>query len=201
MAVLAGCGLIYEYLLSHYAGRVLGVMESTIYTMIGLMIVSMGLGAFAARKVRCAYNGFVYLELIIALLGTSAILFIGALIAVTQTLPHIIADMFSLPPDMLPQGGIFNQLSFLAINSPYFFGVILGFFIGMEIPLIARIREQIHGQHLANNLGTIYGADYIGAGLGAAIWVVFLLSIDISKAAALTASLNLVAGAFFILRY
>jgi len=201
MAVLAGCGLIYEYLLSHYAGRVLGVMESTIYTMIGLMIVSMGLGAFAARKVSCAFNGFVYLELIIALLGASAILIIGALIAVTQTLPHIIADMFSLPPDMLPQGGIFNQLSFLAVKSPYFFGVILGFFIGMEIPLIARIREQVHGQHLANNLGTIYGADYIGAGLGAAIWVIFLLSIDISKAAALTASLNLVAGAFFIMRY
>lgn len=201
MAVLAGCGLIYEYLLSHYAGRVLGVMESTIYTMIGLMIVSMGLGAFAARKVRCAFNGFVCLELIIALLGTSAILFIGALIAITQTLPHIISDMFALPPDMLPQGGIFNQLSSLAMNSPYLFGVVIGFFIGMEIPLIARIREQVHGQHLANNLGTIYGADYIGAGLGAAIWVLFLLSIDISKAAALTASLNLIAGAFFILRY
>jgi spermidine synthase len=201
MAVLAGCGLIYEYLLSHYAGRVLGVMESTIYTMIGLMIVSMGLGAFAARKVKCAFNGFVCLELIIALLGSSAILFIGGLIAVTQILPHIIADMFALPPDMLPQGGIFKVLSFLAINSPYFFGVIVGFFIGMEIPLIARIREQIHGQHLANNLGTIYGADYIGAGLGAAIWVMFLLSIDISKAAALTASLNLIAGMFFIMRY
>lgn len=201
MAVLAGCGLIYEYLLSHYAGRVLGVMESTIYTMIGLMIVSMGLGAFAARKVRCAFNGFVYLELIIALLGSSAILFIGALIAFTQTLPHVIAELFSLPPDMLPKGGIFNSLSFIAFNSPYFFGVLLGFFIGMEIPLIARIREQIHGQHLANNLGTIYGADYIGAGVGAAIWVIFLLSIDISKAAALTASLNLIAGAFFILRY
>jgi len=201
MAVLAGCGLIYEYLLSHYAGRVLGVMESTIYTMIGLMIVSMGLGAFAARKVRCAYNGFVYLELIIALLGSSAILIIGALIAVTQMLPTIIADTFALPPDMLPRGGIFKQLSFIAFNSPYFFGVILGFFIGMEIPLIARIREQIHGQHLANNLGTIYGADYIGAGIGAAIWVLFLLSIDISKAAAITASLNLIAGGFFIMRY
>ena len=41
----------------------------------------------------------------------------------------------------------------------------------------------------------------MGAGIGAAIWVIFLLSIDISKAAALTASLNLVAGAIFILRY
>ena len=201
MAVLAGCGLIYEYLLSHYAGRVLGVMESTIYTMIGLMIVSMGLGAFAARKVRCAYNGFVWLELIIALLGSSAILIIGGLIAITQIFPELIANMLSIPPDMKLHGGLFKQLSWLAFNSPYFFGVLLGFFIGMEIPLIARIRESIHKQHLANNLGTIYGADYVGAGIGAGIWVVFLLSIDISKAAALTASLNLIAGAFFILRY
>lgn len=201
MAILAGCGLVYEYLLSHYAGRVLGVMESTIYTMIGLMIVSMGLGAFAARKVRCAFNGFVYLELIIALLGASSILIIGGLIAITQIMPNLIAEMFSLPPDMIPKGGLFKQLSFIAVNSPYFFGVVLGFLIGMEIPLIARIREEIHNKHLANNLGTIYGADYIGAGIGAAIWVIFLLSIDISKAAALTASLNLIAGAFFVLRY
>ena len=201
MAVLAGCGLIYEYLLSHYAGRVLGVMESTIYAMIGLMIVAMGLGAFAARKVKCAFNGFVYLELIIALLGSSAILIIGGLIAVTQILPHLLSDTFLLPPDALPKGGIFKQLSFLAFNSPYFFGLLIGFFIGMEIPLIARIREDIHQAHLANNLGTIYGADYIGAGIGAAIWVIFLLAIDITKAGAITAALNLMAGSFFIWRY
>ena len=30
MAVLAGCGLIYEYLLSHYAGRILGALEAAI---------------------------------------------------------------------------------------------------------------------------------------------------------------------------
>jgi len=201
MAVLAGCGLIYEYLLSHYAGRVLGVMESTIYAMIGLMIVAMGLGAFAARKVKCAFNGFVYLELIIALLGSSAILIIGGLIAVTQILPHLLSDTFLLPPDALPKGGIFKQLSFLAFNSPYFFGLLIGFFIGMEIPLIARIREDIHQAHLTNNLGTIYGADYIGAGIGAAIWVIFLLAIDITKAGAITAALNLMAGSFFIWRY
>ncbi|MEH6595907.1 MAG: polyamine aminopropyltransferase [Colwellia polaris] len=201
MAVLAGCGLIYEYLLSHYAGRVLGIMESTIYAMIGLMIVAMGLGAFAARKIQCAFNGFVWLELTIAFLGSSSILIIGGLIAITQTFPEILGNMFNLPPDAYPRGGIFKQLSFLAFNSPYFFGLILGFFIGMEIPLIARIREEIHQKHLKNNLGTIYGADYIGAGIGAAIWVIFLLSIDISKASALTAALNLTAGVIFILYY
>ncbi|SEK68274.1 spermine synthase [Colwellia chukchiensis] len=201
MAVLAGCGLVYEYLLSHYAGRVLGIMESTIYAMIGLMIVAMGLGAFAARKVTCAFNGFVCLELIIAFLGSSSILIIGALIALTQTFPELLGTMFNLPPDAYPRGGLFKQLSFIAFNSPYFFGLILGFFIGMEIPLIARIREEIHQKHLKNNLGTIYGADYVGAGIGAAIWVVFLLSIDISKASALTAALNLIAGSIFIIYY
>ena len=201
MAVLAGCGLIYEYLLSQYAGRILGVMESTIYTMIGLMIVSMGLGAFAARKVKCAYNGFVLLELTIALFGCISILLIGGLIAITQMFPQLVAQTFSLPPDLQPQGGLFKQLSWLAFNSPYFFGVLLGFFIGMEIPLIARIREEVHQQHLKNNLGTIYGADYIGAGIGAALWVLVLLNIDISKAAALTASLNLIVGSFFVIRY
>lgn len=201
MAILAGCGLIYEYLLSHYAGRVLGAMESTIYAMIGLMIVAMGLGAFAARKIVCAFNGFVWLELIIAILGSLSILFIGGFIAITQTFPLIISDMFSLPLDALPRGGIFKQLSFIAFNSPYFFGLLLGFFIGMEIPLIARIREEIHEKHLKNNIGTIYGADYIGAGAGAAIWVLFLLTIDISKASALTAALNLIVGTLFIVFY
>ena len=201
MAVLAGCGLIYEYLLSHYAGRVLGVMESTIYTMIGLMIVAMGLGAFAARSIKCPFNGFIWLELIIALLGTSAILMIGGLIAVTQLLPQLIADTFALPPDALPRGGLIKSLSYIALKSPYFFGFILGFFIGMEIPLIARIREIVHQKHLEHNLGTMYGADYIGAGIGAAIWVTFLLAIDISEASALTASLNLIAGCIFLTRY
>ena len=201
MAILAGCGLVYEYLLSHYAGRVLGAMESTIYAMIGLMIVAMGLGAFAARKITCAFNGFVWLELIIALLGSSAILIIGGLIAITQSFPQLISDMFSLPPDALPRGGLFKQLSFLAFNSPYFFGFLLGFFIGMEIPLIARIREEVHQKHLKNNLGTIYGADYVGAGCGAAVWVLFLLTIDISKASALTAALNLAVGTIFIAYY
>ncbi len=201
MAVLAGCGLIYEYLLSHYAGRVLGVMESAIYTMIGLMIVAMGLGAFCARKIRCAFNGFVWLELLIAILGATAIIIIGGLIAISQLLPQLLAETFALPPDALPTGGLFKQLTYLALHSPYAFGLLLGFFIGMEIPLIANIREQLHQKHLANNLGTIYGADYIGAGIGAAIWVIFLLSIDISKASALTAALNLCAGLIFIIIY
>ena len=41
--VLAGCGLVYEYLLAHAAGRILGAVEAVIFTMIGVMIVAIGI--------------------------------------------------------------------------------------------------------------------------------------------------------------
>ncbi len=201
MAVLAGCGLIYEYLLSHYAGRILGALEAAIYTMIGLMIVSMGVGAFAARKIRCAFTGFAVLELSVALCGSLAILITAAVIGFGQQLPLIIASTLGLPPDQLPEGGFIGLLQHLSEYLPYFWGVLLGLMIGMEIPLIARVRQSLCDEHLMHNAGTIYGADYVGAGIGAAIWVSFMLAIDIQLAAALTASFNLLAGFIFIWRF
>ncbi|PKF62579.1 spermidine synthase [Psychromonas sp. psych-6C06] len=201
MATLACCGLIYEYLLSHYSARILGSVETVIYAIIGIMIVSMGLGAFAAKKVKDAFQGFVVLELVVAFIGCSATLFIASIIGFSQTLPQLIADSYQLPMDMLPRGGMLAQFNWLSLQLPYIFAFVLGFLIGMEIPLIARIRETIYGHHLAHNAGTIYGADYIGAGIGAAIWVLFMLKIEISQAAALTATLNLVAGFVFLIRF
>lgn len=201
MATLACCGLIYEYLLSHYSARILGSVETVIYAVIGIMIVSMGLGAFAAKKIKDEFQGFVILELAVAFIGCSATLFIASVIGFTQTLPQLIAETYQIPTDLLPQGGFLAQLNWLSIQLPYIFAFILGFLIGMEIPLIARIREAVYGHHLAHNAGTIYGADYIGAGVGAAIWVLFMLQIEISQAAALTATLNLVAGFVFLIRF
>ena len=201
MATLACCGLIYEYLLSHYSARILGSVETVIYAIIGIMIVSMGLGAFAAKKVQDAFQGFVFLELTVAFIGCSATLFIASLIGFSQTLPQLIADTYQIPVDALPLGGVFSQISWLSIQLPYLFAFVLGFLIGMEIPLIARIREAVYGHHLAHNAGTIYGADYIGAGIGAAIWVLFMLHLEISQAAALTATLNLLAGFVFLIRF
>ena len=72
--VLAGCGLVYEYLLAHAAGRVLGAVEAVIFTMIGVMIVAMGVGAFLARTVREPFAGFAWLEATLAALGVDRIL-------------------------------------------------------------------------------------------------------------------------------
>lgn len=201
MAVLAACGLIYEYLLSHYAGRVLGAVETAIYAMIGIMIVSMGLGAFAARWFKHPFTAFAWLEALIALVGMSAVLVIAGLIALTGSLPHLLTNIFNLPPDTVLNGLLLLNLQEMATFTPYLAGFLLGFLIGMEIPLIARVRQKVYGTFLENNAGTIYGADYIGAGVGAAIWVTFMLSMDITQAAVLTALLNVVAGLIFLWRY
>lgn len=200
IAVLAGCGLVYEYLLSHYAGRVLGAMETAIYGVIGIMIVSMGVGSFLARAIKSPFTGFAWLEALIALLGSSAVLIIAGVFALSNLFPQMLANTFGLPPDLLPSGGMIRSFGWIAQSSPYVMGAVLGILIGMEIPLAARVREKLYGEHLEHNTGSIYGVDYIGAGVGAGLWVLFMLSIDISRAAALTASANIAVGlAFFLL--
>ncbi|WP_016956935.1 polyamine aminopropyltransferase [Catenovulum agarivorans] len=198
MAVLAGCGLIYEYLLSHYAGRVLGAVEHAIFATIGIMIVSMGFGAFAARKIRDEFTGFAWLELFICLVGASSILLIAGAIGFTFHLPQIITDTFNLPADVLPRGGWVEDIHHIARYLPYVSAACLGFFIGIEIPLIARVREALYQKHLTHNAGTVYGADYLGAGIGAALWIGWMMAIDINQAAVITASTNLLIG-FLIL--
>ena len=197
MGILAGCGLIYEYLLSHYAGRILGAVEQVIFAMIGVMIVSMGLGAFAARTFKSFFNAFAWLELLIALIGVTSVLILAATTALANIFPQLLMDTFSLPPDLIPRGGMVSWAHQIASVMPYFIGFLLGFLIGMEIPLIASIRETLHGEHIEHNTGSVYGADYIGAGIGAAIWVAFMLSLPPTMAAVITASVNLFIGLLF----
>jgi len=197
MGILAGCGLIYEYLLSHYAGRILGAVEQVIFAMIGVMIVAMGLGAFAARVFKSYFNAFVWLEVSIAFIGVSSVLVLAATTALANILPQILMETFLLPPDLIPRGGMILWAHKIAAIMPYVVGFILGFFIGMEIPLIASIRETIYGEHVEHNAGSVYGADYIGAGIGAAVWVLFMLSLPPTTAAVITASVNLLVGLLF----
>nr|VFJ70399.1 MAG: spermidine synthase [Candidatus Kentron sp. FW] len=197
VSVLAGCCLIYEYLISQYAGRVLGALETAIYAIIGIMIVSMGIGSFLSRTIRCPFTGFAWLEVSIALLGTSAVLLIGGAFAVANLFPRVLASTFDLPPDLLPSGSLVHGINRMAGMSPYVVGAVLGVLLGMEIPLVARARQALYSQYLEHNTGSVYGVDYLGAGVGAALWVLYMLSMDISMAAASTASVNIAIGLLF----
>lgn len=202
LAILAGCGIIYEYLLSHYAGRVLGLMEHAIFTMIGVMIVSMGVGALIAKKIKDATFSFVVIELCIAIIGSISIILIASVMALSSEFPKILAANYGLPSDLIPVGGVIKTLAQMTEVFPFVIGFILGALVGMEIPLIARIREDVYASRIEHNTGTVYGVDYLGAGIGAAIFIIFLLNIAPARAAIWVAYANLFVGfAFLALRW
>tara|TARA_B100000686_G_scaffold149073_1_gene156363 strand:+ start:807 stop:2519 length:1713 start_codon:yes stop_codon:yes gene_type:complete len=201
MAILAACGLVYEYLMAHFAGRILGSVEPTIYAMIGLMIVAMGVGAFSAKWINSIYQSFAWVELTIGLLGGISILVMSASVAFVYLLPQWIQSTYGIDFSIELAGGFIETLRLSSKILPYAFGFVIGFFVGMEIPLIARIRENIHGKHLEHNLGTMYGADYIGAGIGAAIWITVCLKVPVTYAAVGTAGINVLVGLIFLYIY
>ncbi len=201
MGLVAGCGLVYEYLMAHYAGRVLGAVEPTLYAMIGLMIVAMGLGALAAKWIASIYRGFAWLELAIATLGGTSVLLLSAAVALAHSLPEWLRAVYGLDPSIPLRGGLVDALVTASRVLPFAAGFAIGFLIGMEIPLIARVREHVHSRHLPHNLGTMYGADYIGAGVGAAVWVLVCLKMPIVYAAVGAAAVNTFVGIGFLLLY
>ena len=201
MAVGAACGMIYEYLIAHYAGRILGSVDTAIFSMIGIMVVSMGIGAFYSRTIKCPYTGFALLEILIALIGGISVLIMAGLFSMAYVLPFQLQHSFGIDDSVWMQGGPVFILQKIAQATPYITGLILGTLIGMEIPFIARIRDEIYTEKLINNVGTVYGADYIGAGFGAAIWVFICLQLPIILSAAYTALLNVVLGMIFLIHF
>ena len=201
IGLVAACGLVYEYLLAHYAGRILGAVEPTVYAMIGLMIVAMGCGALTARWISSIYRGFAWLELGIGILGGTSILLLSGAVALAYSLPEWLRSIYNLDAAIVVDGGLAAMLLASARVLPFVVGFAIGFLIGMEIPLIARVREHIHQRRLEHNLGAMYGADYIGAGVGAAIWVAICLKIPIIYAAVGTAAVNTLVGFAFLSLY
>ena len=197
MAVGAACGILYEYLLAHYSGRILGSVDVAVYGIIGIMVASMGMGAFFARSVKNPYTGFAWLEAIISILGGSSILIMSGIFSLAFILPTELSHTFGLDESIALEGGVVYSFREIAKIMPYLLAALLGFLIGMEIPFIARIREDIYAKRLANNAGTVYGVDYIGGGIGAIIWIAVCLTQPIIISASVTALLNLFLGAVF----
>lgn len=211
LAIGAGCGLIYEYLLSHYAARVLGTVEESIFAIISIMMFFFGIGAFLARYIKNPFAGFAWIEVLLALIGSTSVLLIGAVFALVSLFPRLIAETFGLPSDLTPMGGLIENLILFAKATPYIMAAFIGILIGLEIPLIAEIRTVLYaGENasstrndnvLKDNLGSIYGIDYLGAGLGSLLWIFFILSMDVTLAGAITATANLIIGFIFFMLF
>ena len=200
LGMVASCGIMYEYLISHYAARVLGSTETVIFTIISIMLASMGIGAWLAGLFKKRlYDHFAILESLIALTGTLGIMLIAASYGLGHALPGILSDLYGMDGNLLIQGGFIEKLQTIVEWTPYFMAAILGTLVGIEIPLMGRIREMEYGRRIENNMGSMYGVDYVFAAIGAAAWIAIMIKFPVSLSTSIIASINVFSGITFIL--
>ena len=132
--VVATCGLVYELLASTIASYLLGDSVTQFSTVIGSYLFAMGIGSWCSRYVkREPLRLFVRVELLIALIGGCSA---AALFLLFPLVDHFRIALYSIV---------------LAI----------GFFVGLEIPLLMRIlRENYEFREVVS---TVLTFDYVGA--------------------------------------
>ncbi len=132
--VIASCGLVYELIASTLASYLLGDSVMQFSTVIGTYLFSMGIGSFLSRYVvKALVVRFVQIELLVGLVGgfSATILFLA----------------FS-------HGVAFRPVLYGVV-------VVVGTFVGLEIPLLLRIlKDRIEFRDLVAQVLTL---DYIGA--------------------------------------
>ena len=161
-------GLVNEYILSTVSTYVLGGAIEQFSIIIALMMLSMGVAGYIQQffSDKNLIEKFIFIECSLAIIGSFA--------------PMIIYFAFG-----------YTETHFTLIQ--YTCVVLIGGLIGFEIPLLLRINKE-YSNTLKANLAAILSFDYIGACLGAFVWVFFLL-----KTFPLTESSFLVSGSNFLI--
>ena len=131
--VVATCGLVYELLASTIASYLLGDSVTQFSTVIGAYLFAMGIGSWCSRYVRSdELRLFVRVELLIALIGGFSA---AGLFLLFPVIDHFRVALYALV---------------LAI----------GFFVGLEIPLLMRILKGFDFREVVSSVLTF---DYVGA--------------------------------------
>ncbi|MGJ8672380.1 polyamine aminopropyltransferase [Rubritalea sp.] len=146
--VMGGCGLAYEYTFSKIAADLIGNSVQQWAIVIAVMLFCMGMGAHIQKWIsnKNLLNSLVYSQLLLAILGGFG--------------PLLMLLAFSY----FPYHFALVQYSLISV---------IGILIGFEIPLISRLNEA-YSDSIRTNLANVLKMDYIGALIGALLWV-FLL--------------------------
>ncbi len=148
MFIMGGCGMAYEYTLSKLASDILGNSVQQWAIVIAVMLFCMGLGAEIQRYIsdKKVVDVLAFSQIGLAVLGGFG--------------PLVMLHIFSA----LPSHFILTQYALISA---------IGILVGFEIPLLTRINEQF-SDDVRSNLARILKMDYIGALIGALVWVFVL---------------------------
>ncbi|MEH6450720.1 MAG: polyamine aminopropyltransferase [Oleispira sp.] len=176
MFTTGASGLVNEYVLATITTYILGNSIEQFSMVIASMMLMMGVSGLVQSKMsdNNLLQKFIAVEVIMALLGGFAPLAIYAAYGYLEN-------------------------SFQIVH--YFFVLAVGFLIGFEIPLVMRIIDQ-HKIKLRTNLTLVYAMDYIGAFVGAVIWVEYLLkNYPLTEISFIVAGFNFIVASITIIYF
>lgn len=172
--IISGCSICYELIISAVSSYLLGDSTLQYSVTIGLYMSAMGLGSFISKYMKKhLFDWFVLIEIGVGVMGG-----ISALIL-------FLANLYLDSYQIIMYGEI----------------IVIGTFVGVEIPLLTRIIEG-DAENLRVTISSIFSFDYIGGLLGSIAFPLLLLpQLGYFATAFLTGSMNILAAILIVFKY
>lgn len=172
--IISGCSICYELIISAVSSYLVGDSTLQYSITIGLYMSAMGLGSFLSKYMKKnLFNWFVIIEIGVGMIGGISALFLF--------LANLYLESYQI-------------VMYLEI-------IIIGTFVGAEIPLLTRIIEEDE-ENLRVTLSSIFSFDYIGGLVGSIAFPLLLLpQLGYFATAFLTGFMNIVAAMLIIYKY
>jgi len=168
------CSIIYELLISSISSYLQGDSILQFSITIGLYMSAMGIGSYISKYMRKnLFNKFIFIEMSIGILGgfSSFILFLV---------------------------NIYTQIYILIM---YILIILIGIFVGLEIPILTRIIEN-NESNVRKNLANIFTFDYIGGLIGSIAFPILLFpKLGFITTAFLVGSINIITAIIIVFKY
>ncbi len=168
------CSIIYELIISSISSYLQGDSITQFSITIGLYMSAMGIGSYLSKYIKNKlFNRFVFIEMSVGILGgfSSLILF----------LTNIYTEIYDL-------------IMYVLI-------ILIGIFVGLEIPILTRIIEN-NESNVRKNLANIFTFDYIGGLIGSIAFPIILFpKLGFVTTAILVGSINIIVSLIIVLKY
>lgn len=168
------CSIIYELIISSISSYLQGDSITQFSITIGLYMSAMGIGSYLSKYIKNKlFNRFVFIEMSVGILGgfSSLVLFLA----------NIYTEIYDL-------------IMYILI-------ILIGIFVGLEIPILTRIIEN-NESNVRKNLANIFTFDYIGGLIGSIAFPLLLFpKLGFVTTTLLVGSINIFVALLIILRY
>lgn len=172
--LISVCSIIYELIISSISSYLQGDSVTQFSITIGLYMSAMGIGSYLSKFVKNKlFNKFIFIEMSVGILGG----FSGLILFMSN---------------------IYTQIYDLIM---YALIIMIGIFVGLEIPILTRIIEN-NESNVRKNLANIFTFDYIGGLIGSIVFPIILFpKLGFITTTLLVGSINIIVAILIIFKY